>query len=140
MESAGYQAQIKHSMLLFASLFDRSTQKRQTVALWPPRAINLLLFSTWNKACSLSTYSSQERAFIVRRCKQHSQFVLVLTFLMEPRGKLLSLLKVWAWKHLQDLFNATPPRSRQDLSQSDAERGVATVHIRDVVGVLRESK
>lgn len=50
----------------------------------------------------------------------------------------MSLLKEWSWKHLQNLFNAPPPRPGQELGQSDAEWSIATVHVGDVIGVLEQ--
>lgn len=61
-----------------------------------------------------------------------------LTFLMETRWKLLSLLKVWPRQHFQHLLNAPPARPSQNLSKPHAERSVTAVHIGDVVGVLEE--
>ena len=61
---------------------------------------------------------------------------VVLTFLVEPGGQLLPLLKVWPGQHLQHLLDAAPAGPGQDLGQTDAERGVAAVHVADVVGGL----
>lgn len=55
---------------------------------------------------------------------------------MKSCRQLLSLLKVRTRQHLQHLLDAAPARSGQDLGQADAEWRVATVHVRDVVGVL----
>lgn len=74
--------------------------------------------------------------FSMQQGKLRLQFVWALTFLVKTSGQLLPLLKVWAWEHLQHLFDATPPGPGQDLRQSDAEWSVATVHIGDVIGVL----
>lgn len=78
--------------------------------------------------------------FSEQQGKQQAQFVSVLTFLMKPGRQLLSLLEVWAWKHLQHLFDATPPGPSQDLGQAYAQWGIAAVHIGDVVGVLQDQK
>lgn len=61
-----------------------------------------------------------------------------LTFLMETRWKLLSLLKVWPWQHFQHLFDAPPARPSQNLSEPHTERSVTAVHVGDVIGVLIE--
>lgn len=67
-------------------------------------------------------------------------FALVLTLLVKAGGQLLSLLKVRAREQLQHLLDAPPAGARQDLGQSNAQRGVATVHVGDVVGILRKLK
>lgn len=59
---------------------------------------------------------------------------------MKACGNLLSFFKVWAGQHLQHLLDAPPAGPRQHLSQTHAERSVAAVHVRDVVGVLGESQ
>lgn len=131
----------------FSLSIKKGTQKNDklTVAMWHHwlHAINLPLFSIWHKQILCLIYTEQEGgcfcSVVSSRAKSSPSF-LVLTFLMEPRGKLLSLLKVWAGKHFQHLFDAAPPRPCQDLSQSDAKRRIATVHIWDVVGILKEQK
>lgn len=59
-----------------------------------------------------------------------------LTFLLQPRGQGLPLLKVGARQDAEHLLDAAPAGPGEQLRQPHAERGVAAVHVGDVRGVL----
>lgn len=62
-----------------------------------------------------------------------------LTLFLQACRELLPLLKMGPWQHLQNLLNAAPARPGQQLGQAHTQRGIAAVHVRDVIGVLRDT-
>lgn len=49
-----------------------------------------------------------KRQLVVFDCAWQTTELVFLTLFMKATRQLLSLLKMWAWKHLQYLFNTTP--------------------------------
>lgn len=125
-ESTGHWASVFLSSLLFSGQKKHKQSASVVLSGFVPSICCCSAFDlTQTKPVSYLHVAGRRSFMVILFSEQRGQiaarqFGMVLTFLVKPGWQLLSLLKVWTWKHLQHLFDATPPGPGQDLGQSDA--------------------